>query len=124
MNIDSRVIRYRHWRTHLMRSHYVHTPGRHALALVDAMSGEPVATCTVNLPDVRLATNEVFIRDSEENTGMVECLVRHGVISDPVEWVPCGRIQVARCRLLPQRTHVRTAKPSSPCAAHDQEASA
>lgn len=46
------------------------------------VSGEPMATCTVNLPNYGpLADNEVFIKDYSENVGIEDALANAGIIT-------------------------------------------
>src|SRR5437868_5135117 len=53
---------------------------RPAIELVDAITGEPAAIATVNLPDVPLLPNEVIIKDYSENKGMYQALLDADVI--------------------------------------------
>jgi hypothetical protein len=72
---------------------------RLALRLVDAETGAPVATATVNVPEQPLAEGEVIIRDYAENTGILKALVAAGVVQatgDVVPVGPFGRGVVAR----------------------------
>ena len=55
-----------------------------AITLIDSKSKQPIATATINMPDMRLPANTVFIKDYSENTGMVKALVEAGIIHDKV----------------------------------------
>ncbi len=71
-----------------------------ALFLIDANDGEPVATCTVNMPDLALAENEICIKDYSENDGMLDFLVKEGIVEDTGKMVSSGYVQIPICRLL------------------------
>jgi hypothetical protein len=75
--------------------------GRHALRLRDANTGELVATASVNIPDTPMAANEVAIKDWSENEGMLDALVRAGIVSLPVRTVPTGYVSAHVCTLNP-----------------------
>lgn len=70
-----------------------------AIRAIDADTGEPVAVLTVNIPDVKLAPDEVLIKDYLENEGALKTLVRAGVV-EALEVIPCSYAEAIRCRLL------------------------
>ena len=61
----------------------IYENGRLAIQLMDAEDHSPVATATVNLPDVDLDGDEVAIKDYSENAGMLDALIEAGVVSKP-----------------------------------------
>lgn len=63
----------------VVKSTYLNN-GRIALELVDAETGEPMAKATMNIPEAKLAADEVLIKDYSENAGMVKTLIEGGVI--------------------------------------------
>ena len=73
---------------------------RTALRLV-TLSGEPMCTATVNLPDRDLEINEVFIKDYSENEGVLGALQIAGVVN-VIEhfWVGPYNSACARCKLV------------------------
>lgn len=71
--------------------------GRLALSLVDEEG--PVATCTVNMPDVPLGRNEVCIKDWSENEGMALALEAAGVIKSTGKTVRSGFVEIPVCEL-------------------------
>ena len=73
--------------------------GRKALMLVDSFEFEPIATCTVNVPDEPIEEGEVFIKNYSENTGMTDTLVEAGVIEPPHRKFPSGFVQIEVCKL-------------------------
>lgn len=90
---------YKNWNCNLNKSYYEHGK-RVALTLIDADDGEPVAACTVNLPDEPLGDGEVFIKDYAENAGMTEFLVKEGVIQLTGRTVRLPYVSVPVCKLL------------------------
>ena len=73
--------------------------GRVALRLVDDEG--PVATATVNLPDVPLGKNQVLIKDYAENSGILSALVAAGVVKPTGETIRSGFVEVPVCELQP-----------------------
>lgn len=63
-------------------------------------TGEPMATCTVNLPHVDIPEGCAFIKDYSENEGMVEALKEAGVIvGDPIKSEVSGFVIIDCYRL-------------------------
>lgn len=62
--------------------------------------GEPMATATVNMPQVALENNEVIIKDYSENEGMLETLVKAGIVEDTGKVVESGFVVCHICKLL------------------------
>ncbi|QIB67153.1 hypothetical protein [Kineobactrum salinum] len=56
--------------------------GRAALQLVDASDGSPIATASVNIPEVRCPHEHTWIKTWSENTGILEALTAAGVVKD------------------------------------------
>jgi len=55
--------------------------GRTALSLVEASTGEPWATATVNFPHFFPRTeNHVLIKDYSENAGILKALIDGGIV--------------------------------------------
>ena len=65
-----------------------------AIILVDIVDGGPVATATVNIEGVKLASNEVCIKDYSENTGMLMALQAAGIVGRMVKIVRSGFVDV------------------------------
>src|SRR5690606_10426483 len=74
---------------------------RPALQLIDAEDGSPIATATVNLPDLPAGPNQVFIKDYSENEGMLAALVAEGVVKPTGQTVRSGYVEVPVCELQP-----------------------
>lgn len=63
--------------------------GRTAICLT-GVEELPIATATVNVPEVSLQSDEVIIKDYSENEGIFSCLVRANVIEDTGRRIPLG----------------------------------
>ena len=92
-------VKYKDWNCNLLKSYYING-NRVALYLVAGEDGEPVSTCTVNLPDEPLDEGEVFIKDYSENEGMVEFLEKEGVVKPTGRMVQSGYVLIPVCKLL------------------------
>ena len=73
--------------------------GRPRLSLVDEEG--PVATCTVNMPDVPLGRNQVLIKDYGENETMLVALEAAGVIKPTGQTIRSGFVEIPICELQP-----------------------
>lgn len=74
--------------------------GRVALQLIDAEDGCPIATATVNLPDEQVAPDETFIKDYSENAGMLEALLKAGIIERTGVTARTGFVTVEKVKVL------------------------
>lgn len=92
-------VRFRDFDCTVQKRYYAN--GRPALLLVDAEDGSPVATATVNLPDVSLGKNQVAIKDWSENEGMLLALTEAGVVKPTGQTVSSGYVAVPVCELQP-----------------------
>lgn len=92
-------VRFKHWVCVVRKSQYGND--RPALQLIDAEDGSPIATATVNLPDVPLGRNQVAIKNYSENAGMLEALVDAGVVKPTGQTVPSGYAEVSVYELQP-----------------------
>jgi hypothetical protein len=91
-------------------SSYLPRRERVALQLItlqtDGALGEPFAVCTVNLPDDKLDSDEVAIKNWSENEQILDWLVDQGVVEVPHRTVRSGHIDVPICHLLIHRNEV------------------
>lgn len=71
---------------------------------VTSQYGEPLCTATVNLEAYGEMPREgmVFIKDANENEGLVECLHEADIIGQPERWIDAGYVKAyaAECPLL------------------------
>lgn len=74
--------------------------GRTSIHLVDADSGEPYCTATVNVPEEPLGPGEVIIKSYSENEGLLERMVEGGVVEPTGRIVQLGHAEAHVCRLL------------------------
>jgi hypothetical protein len=76
------------------------TGGAVALQLVSECGREPVATATVNVPEVNVPPGLVLIKDWSENAGMLSVLTEAEVLQPTGVTVPVGYCHAHVCRLL------------------------
>ena len=75
--------------------------GRMAIQLIDFDDGSPIATASVNLPDVHMETDEIAIKDYNENKGVLDALVEAGIVSKPLRYESSGYVTIPICTVLP-----------------------
>jgi len=95
---NSWTVNFRGEECHVRLGHY--NNGRLAITLITE-TGEPMAVATVNLPDEDIMyDSHVFIKDWSENEGMLDALVRSGVISPELhESVSTGHVYAYEAQL-------------------------
>lgn len=76
--------------------------GRTALELIDTEDGIPYATASVNLSDVLLEENEIFIKDYAENEGILNFLVQNNIVKRTEKGVQSGFVWIPVCILNPE----------------------
>jgi hypothetical protein len=76
------------------------TNHRTAIELTIKETGEPMCTATSNLPGVIMSDNEVAIKNYSENEGILDVLIKAGVISKPDRIINNGCVDIPICRLL------------------------
>jgi hypothetical protein len=59
----------------------------------------PVATATVQLNNIRLPRDMAYIKDYSENEGMLDALIKAGIVLSIVAWRPVGYARAALCHL-------------------------
>lgn len=90
------VVTFKQWTCRLMFHRY-QVGDTVAIKLVEQGSGEPIATATVNIPD--LDSNEVAVKDYSENQGMLQVLIEAGVVHTPHRIVSTGFVTIPVCFL-------------------------
>lgn len=73
-------------------------PTNNAIIMVNDKD-EQVAVCSTNL-DLELSKNEVFIKNYSENTGMLNFLIKNGVVKAPKKCVNSGFAMIPICELI------------------------
>ena len=79
---------------------------RPCLLMVDPVTGEAICTATVNLPEVKLAHDEIIIKDWSENEGALQSLIDAKIVSNPIRQIPTGFVLADVCKLLVEPDHV------------------
>lgn len=81
-------------------SRYAHglTP---CLSLVDA-EGMPIATATINVPNLQLPADYVVIKNYSENEGILEALIAAEIVHPTGQTVPIGHCIGYICQLAPE----------------------
>ena len=77
-------------------SHY-NEPMNNAIIMINS-DDERVAVCSTNL-DLELSKNEVFIKNYSENEGMLDFLIKNGVVKAPKKCVDSGFAMIPICEL-------------------------
>jgi hypothetical protein len=99
---DGRPIRQ--FRNHAVALRYVEYGNKRiaimAYTVKAGRDDEPDFVATVNLPEVPMAIDEVAVKDYSENEGMLDWLVSHGIVSEPVRYVGSGFSTIPICKLL------------------------
>lgn len=72
--------------------------GQIAICLVEE-DGCPLATATCSIKGAELEWGEVIIKDWSENNGMVDALVKAGVVEPSHRQIQTGFVQAKVCRL-------------------------
>ncbi len=73
---------------------------RVTIQLNNAEDGMPIATATVNLPDLPLPPDHVFIKSWSENEGIREALQVAGIIGPTLRKIPTGFVLATVHKLL------------------------
>ena len=98
-NLPDGLVRFKEWVCELQFGRY-HGNDRIAIELVCHNNGEPIATATVNVPNIDLKENEIIIKDYSENKGILDALITAGIISSPQKHVKTGFVECPICLLL------------------------
>ena len=88
------------WQDTLLHVHLerYNKPANTALLLTEP-DGMPYAAASVN-PDIKLAVDEVAIKDYNENAGLLDVLQAANIVSAQIRYVATGYVTVPVCRLL------------------------
>jgi hypothetical protein len=92
------TVKFMQWTCHVNKAEYEN--GRTALELINAKNGEDVLVATVNIPEEKIAPDEVIIKDYSENEGILQVLVNAKIISEPIRTVHTGFVECPVCKLL------------------------
>lgn len=70
-----------------------------ALMLRDANDGSPITKATINIPQAELKVDEVIIKDYAENEGLLDVLVKEGIVESPHDFYQAGYVKVPICKI-------------------------
>jgi hypothetical protein len=71
--------------------------GGTSLSLIDAVDHCPFANCTINM--VGLEHDELAIKNYSENEGMLDFLLKEGIVERPHRYESSGYVLVPICKL-------------------------
>jgi hypothetical protein len=108
------MFRGRECRLHLTR----YPNGGPAVALMDAEHGAFVAWATLNTPLANLKAGQVVVNDYDRTEGMLEALVKAGVVEPTGESVRIFRLALP---IVTLRVEVLAAEVNSPLASRKEE---
>jgi hypothetical protein len=91
-------VKFKKWNCIVTKAFYLN--GRTALELESEKGGDPITVATVNIPELPLEADEVFIKDWSENEGMLKVLQDAKIIGPTIEEVPTGFVTAHKCKLL------------------------
>jgi hypothetical protein len=91
-------VRFKDWDCLVVKRWYQNNH-RRALVLVDKENGSPIATASVNLPDIMVPPEHVLIKSYSENEGMYEALLKADIIEPSIQTIPTGYVDVYLCKL-------------------------
>jgi hypothetical protein len=74
--------------------------GRTAIELVDQEDGGLYAMATVNVTEINVNKDEVLIKNYSENEGILDVLVKEGIVSEPIQIFDVNYIKIPLCKLL------------------------
>jgi hypothetical protein len=92
------LVKFKEWDCVLVYGNYANK--RTAITLIEEATGDAVATATLNIDYVKLADDEIIIKDYSENEGMYEALLKSGIIGPIKRKVPLRHTYALVCDLL------------------------
>jgi hypothetical protein len=72
---------------------------RKGLMLRDVHTHEPITKASLNLPNYKLAVDEVIIKDYSENEGIMKWLLKHDIVTQTRRESPEGMVDVYVCKV-------------------------
>ena len=74
--------------------------GRVALQLYSVEDGQPYATASVNLPEHNIGPDEIAVKDYSENEGILDSLLKAGLVETPNRYVRSGMVRIPVCKII------------------------
>lgn len=93
------TLKHGEWRVDVLESKYQDND-RTALILVERRTQEQVVMASVNLPEESLKDDEILIKDWSENEGVLDFLLKNGIVEDTGTSVPTGQVSANLCKYL------------------------
>jgi hypothetical protein len=94
--------KYHHGPVTIAEGHYGNK--RLAWRILDANTGEPIVTATVNFPECKDARlddgSHVLIKDWSENEGTLQSLIDAGIVEPTGQGIDCEYVTAYLCRVL------------------------
>ena len=98
-------VQFQSWHCNVKYAKYGN--GRLAIVLADSTTNQAIAKASINIPDEKLANNEVAIKDFAENRGMLAALTAAGIVSEPLWFVDSGYVYVPICKYIGIKSKIR-----------------
>jgi len=76
--------------------------GQTKIQLYDAEDGMPYATAT-SMVKMHIDEDCVVIKNYSENEGILDSLIKAGIVSYPHSYIPSGYINLSVCKLLTKK---------------------
>lgn len=90
-------VKFKEWNCDVIYGQYANQ--RMAIQLFESDSDfpSPIATASVNLPDEPMDSDEIAIKDYAENEGMLDALIKAGIVTKPKRMVASGHVIIPIC---------------------------
>ena len=62
--------------------------------MIDMEDGTPYATVTVNLPNEKMESNEIAVKDHSENEGMLKFLQNNNIVGPVKRYARSGYVEI------------------------------
>lgn len=71
-----------------------------SISLFDVEDGSPVCVATVNLPEINVQEGHTLIKNYSENNGVLEALVKAGIVEDTGRVFPAGHVEANLVKII------------------------
>ena len=95
---ETKIVDFKGYSCKLIRG--VYTNKRTALWLIDKDTEEPICCATINIPEIDLPEGYVFIKNWNENEGILDALIEARIVEAPQTQHPLNWVTAYRCRLI------------------------
>ena len=73
--------------------------GQHRMDFIDKEDGFPVLVASVAIEEF-LSTDEIAIKDYSENEGVLNFLIKEGIVSSPLKYFNSGFVRIHICQIM------------------------